>query len=884
MSGFRTARRGLTLLSLAGFLCLLLLVTWLLLWSAATLKIDRLLHDRWVRMSQREAPSDIVIAGIDPESLSTLGRWPWPRDIQALMFEQLKVLGAKAVVADLIYTEPSFVQEDDQKLIDSIAALPLSFLPVLTETHSGQIGTEKLPLPLLSRAATDLGHINLPIDGDGIVRRYHLKAGFPNPHWSALPLAAFEGIEPIAETVLADLPGRRVNQDLTDRQWTADHEVHIPFYGPRETFATVSVAEIINGQIDNALLKDKVVFVGMLSRGLNDVVPSAVSELGQSISGVEIHANIYAALRDGSLITAIDLRWNILFAAMLLPLMVLAYSRVRAEWVLLFALGGALLPILASFLLYHFGRLWYAPLSSSVPILISYLLWSWNRLDFINRFLEQETLNYSVGTTDTDFTGNALLVDFFENASKHLPIKGWKFDARGETFAGGMALPVRSDVEWTDQWKLTDGVYRKRYPTPGRLSIALVVNSPYVANEITHYVDSLARVQSRVEPTRLSGSIERLQSNALKLGEQMEWLRSFKKSSETILSGNSAGFLVWNAAGELVNSNERVHRWFPQLGSDSLLCEFIDFLDQGEHDDIDEDRLARLILNAERWQQTLSIGEQEFVVGFDTVGSQLSDRLVCASVIDVSDIRSAERARSEMLEYLSHDLRSPLISSLYLLEDLESSEVLQHTSDPSTEKVRLNIKRSLKMMDDLLHVAKADGLSADDFEEILLNDVLDNALDQIIPQARSRDITCVVEATDLELWMKGDAGLLERAIVNILGNAVKYSDVEGEIVVKLEVSEDNQLCTLTVADDGVGIDPNIIGDIFTRFKRDARVAAQFKGIGLGLTLVSRVVQQHAGTVEAFSTGKGTSIVVKLPITMVESHLGGKAASGGRSIH
>lgn len=880
MAGANAAPRGVTLLTFAGFLCLLLLVTWVLIWSSSTLKVDRLLHDSWVRLSQREPPSDIVIAGIDPDSLAVIGRWPWERNTQALIFERLAEMDVKAVVVDLIYTEPSPNQEYDQQLLESIEKLPQVFLPVLTEGQTLEASSEKLPLPMLTRAATDLGHINLPIDSDGIVRRFHLKAGTPLPHWSAMALAAFEAIDPAAPDILDPLPGRQLNQTdgiLTD--WRADYEVLIPFYGPRDTFNTVSVVDIINGKVPAETLKDKIVFVGMMSTGLNDVVPSPVSALNQSIPGVEVHANVYAALRDGSLVTAINKHWNLLFAALLMPLMMLVYSRARAQWVLLLAAGGALIPIFASLGMYWFAKLWYPPLAASVPIFISYLLWSWNRLYFINRFLERETVKFGSREIVSDDTSNELLVNFFEAACKHLPIKGWRFSAKGEEFNGGMTLPRREDIDTGNRWELVDGVYRKRYPTPGRLEISLVVNSPYVAKEITDYIDTLARVRARIEPAKLSGSIERLEINAFKLGDQMERLRGVANFSETIMAGISAGFMVWNAAGEQINTNKRIYRWFPTLPPRAQLRDFLNVVWEGSNEAVDDERMARLVLHGEPWQLTVNLAEQEYVVGFDSFGDNLKDRMICASVIDVSDIRSAERARSELVEYLSHDLRSPLISSLYLLEDVEPNNEDEEASRDAAERIQVNIKRSLKMMDDLLQVSKADTLSADTFEELLFNDVVDNALDQLVPQARSRGITLQLESNEheMEYWMDGDAGLLERAVINVVGNAIKYSQDGGLVSVSMNLPDESTIVELSVQDDGVGIDPNIIDDIFTRFKRDARVADQFKGIGLGLALVARVVEQHGGTVKAYSDGKGTRVSMKLPVKFAEAGLGEQAA-------
>jgi len=392
----------------------------------------------------------------------------------------------------------------------------------------------------------------------------------------------------------------------------------------------------------------------------------------------------------------------------------------------------------------------------------------------------------------------------------------------------------------------------------------VAIEDEKVASDVTGYIDALARVQSRTKPRVLSGSIERLQINTLKLSDQVAWLRNVSTLSDTILEGSPAGLIVWNAAGEMVRGNEMVFELIPSIESDVSLVDFVNKVTGKEAgDEGDRQRIGELILDSAAWQITYVDDERESVINFNTVGDSLSDRLVCATVIDVSQIRSAERARAEMVDYLSHDLRSPLISALYLLE----SDVDEVKSEVD-KRIEANINRSLLMMDDLLHVSRADSLSSDTFEELLFNAVVDNALDQLLPQARSRSINFEIETTDDDLWMHGDAASLERAVANIIGNAIKYSNEGGCVTISTERTDDQVL--LEVSDEGVGIDPAMMGDLFTRFKRDARIAKKFQGIGLGLALVARVVQQHSGEVNAVSPGTGTTIRMSLPLLSAEN--------------
>lgn len=851
-------RRIVTIMWLLGFYCLLLALVWLLGWTDATRKVDRLLHDSWVRSSQRAVPDDIVIAAIDPPSLEHFGRWPWPRDLQAQLFEQLARQGVRAVIADLIYTESAAAASSDDRLAAAIASLDISILPVLTEGIGGGVARDKLPVPILTRAVTDIGHIFLPIDDDGIVRRVPLKSGFKRPHWPALSLAALAKLEPEVDWLGEHLPGLRLPLPDADNLWVQDHEVLIPFYGPSGTFKRYSAASIIRGEIDDEALRDRIVLFGLTTAGLGDVVPTPVSALDQPVAGVEIHANMLAALRDGSLVTGISRYSNLLVAALLLPLMLLLYSRAPPQWDLSGALVGAAIPVLISWLFYDQLRLWYAPLSASVVILVSYLLWSRHRLDFVNRFLERESGKFELHLPQRDSRSNQLLVDFFESAIRHLPINAWRFDVQGDVFMGGTRLLPGSDIV-SEQWTEHHGVYTRRYPTSGLLKIDVAISDADNAVGIMHYIDTLARIQSRSEPSRLGGSIERLQANAQKLSEQMAWLRSVKVFSETVLESTPLGLLIWNPAGELVRGNSLAQRLLPSLAEKPLFVDFVRAIGRQPDEGADKAAFRALLMMGQDWQATTTEGDTELVINMSAVGKQLANRLICASIIDVSAIRTAERARAEMVDYLSHDLRSPLISALYLLDDAGT----EFSAEERAVRIEQNIQRSLVMMDDLLHVARADGLDEQKFSEVLFNAVVDNALDQLLPQARSRKIQVDIDTTEKDLWMNGDAASLERAVVNVIGNAIKYSQEGGRVCVCLSGVAGEAL--LQITDQGVGIDPAMMKDLFTRFRRDATTSDKFKGIGLGLALVSRVVKQHGGEVNAASTGSGTLMSIRLPV-------------------
>ena len=840
-------RRGITLPKLGLFYLLLLALCALLVWSESTLKVDRLLHDSWVRADQRQVPGDVFIAAIDNDSLDELGRWPWPRDVQAKLFERLAEYGVRGAVIDLLYPEPSDERADDQRLAAAIGSLQESVLPILTESGIGQVSIETLPTADITREVSNLGHVFLPIDDDGIVRRVYLKAGVERAHWPTLSLAMLErlGLQP------DPLPGKISNDASRTGRWVQDYEVYIPFYGRAAAFPRVSVADIIRGNVRNGLLRNKIVFVGLTTTGLGDVVPTPVSGLENALPGVEVHANIFSSLRDGSMVVALSPYTALLVAFLLVPVMLVVYSRAPPEWGLVCAAAGSIAPILLSFLLYSLADLWFSPLSASVPMLASYLFWSRHRLQYVNRFLEKEHRRAKDDLPARVVSDTAALARFFTSAARHLPIDAWRFSMGRESFCGGGALPALQPALVEDRWAIIDGVYTRRYPLSKGLQIEMKIADDAIGQQLADYVDSLARVRAHEQARLISGSIERLQTNVLTVSEQLEWLRNVKVFSDTMLAAAPSGFAVWNPAGEVIRANALTYELVEGYRENGDLMHFISCLQRNPESGEDAKHFSNLIIHRRPWQIAYRQGERELIVSFRAVGDVLLERLVCVSVVDVSDIRTAEKARAEMVDYLSHDLRSPLISALCVLES---------DADP---RIASNIRNSLAMMDDLLHVARADSLTESGFKPLLLNAVLDNTLDQLLPQALDQGIRFDISTDDEDLWVVGDASSLERAFTNIVGNAIKYSSPGTQV--KTRLTGEGQNAVLTVDDEGVGIDPKMLDQLFTRFKRDASTADEHKGIGLGLALVARVINLHGGHVKADNLPVGTRITLTIPL-------------------
>ena len=856
-------RNRISYVYLLGFYVLLILLAALLDRGNITANLDQLIHDRWVLLSQRDTPEDVVIVGIDPDSLQEFGRWPWPRVLQAQLFNRLSEQDAKAVAIDVLYVEPDGYRAFDNSLERGIAALPITVMPVLTETVGRNSNNPvKLPLPQLTAHADSLGHIVTPVDSDGIVRRMYLKSGYRQAHWPALSLSLLLQVDPEFDD--NGLPGNRIAPNPDPGSWQKDYEVMIPFYGQGGSFSTVSAKSLLVGDVEPGFFKDKIVFVGVTSTGI-DVLPTPVSATDRPMPGVEIHASLFASLRDGSIVSTADYRLQYVVIAALLLAVLLLFPKLSPAGGLFSAALFSLLPLLISFIAYRVFNYWYAPMTATIPLLASYVVWSWQRLEYVAQFLRTEVGKLGLGGASDPATRNEKLAQFFENSVRHLPLKHWHFSASGQEYKGGDPLPLpEPSVE--GQWERDGNLSYKRFATTGRLYICFANDDDKFAAEFGAYIDSLSQVQDRQLSNRLPGFIERLQSNAAELSYQVERLRRFKGLTESIFAASPAGLVIWGASGQVL----RVNRLGRDLLPGTLVARppLLDFIQAMGRDPNHRDRedVENLILRGKSWQISRTSGDTELVINFNAGGVELGERLITASIVDVSEIRRIERSRAEMIDFMSHDLRSPLVSSLYLLNDPDitgESGCDDQMRTTKIDKLEVNINKGLKMIDDLLTLSRADNLQSDSFTPVLFDEILGNALDRLAPFAQGRHIELDVRMGEDDMWVYGDGSLLERAIINIIDNAIKYSPDETTVTVDFKAEGDRIVGQ--VSDQGVGISKEMQANLFQRFKRDSAIAKQYRGTGLGLALVARVMTEHGGHVSATSEGVGTTIYVDLPL-------------------
>jgi CHASE2 domain-containing sensor protein len=381
--------KKLSLNDLVSTALILLSLTVLIHTTGLLSRIDNLIFDIGQKLQQSPAPEDVIIVAIDENSLSQLGRWPWPRTVHATLINRLHQDGATAIGLDIVFAEADKA-EADQILAESIEQAKNVVLPVLLESTrvNGQI-IETLPISSLASAAADLGRVHAVLDEDGIARSVYLHEGVGAPVWQHFSQAVIN----VAQHQTSKNQFQfQANQTQRNSVFTLarQQQRRINFLGPPGHFLSISYAQVLNGEFNKNLFKDKIVLVGATASGMNDLLSTPVSGLRQPMAGVEFHANVLESIRKHTLITPVSpvITMLVLLAAVLLPLLWL--PKLSALKGLLVTLLYFVLVIFLAATLPKLLALWLAPSAALLSILIAYPVWSWRKLEAAQKYLDHE--------------------------------------------------------------------------------------------------------------------------------------------------------------------------------------------------------------------------------------------------------------------------------------------------------------------------------------------------------------------------------------------------------------------------------------------------------------------------------------------------------------
>ncbi|GMU65038.1 MAG: hypothetical protein AMXMBFR36_13120 [Acidobacteriota bacterium] len=232
----------------------------------------------------------------------------------------------------------------------------------------------------------------------------------------------------------------------------------------------------------------------------------------------------------------------------------------------------------------------------------------------------------------------------------------------------------------------------------------------------------------------------------------------------------------------------------------------------------------------------------------------------------------ATRSKDEFLAKVSHELRNPLNGILGWTQILAAPEASEEELRRGVELIDTSARTLARLVDDLLDVARIlSGKLALSLAPVRLEPVIASACEEIRPAAEAKGVALDCRVSEPLPPVLGDATRLHQVLWNLLSNAVKFTSRGGRV--ELEAARRDSVVELAVRDDGEGIAPAFLPHVFEPFRQqEAGADRRHQGLGLGLSIVSQLVERHGGSVTAASDGpgQGACFTVRLPVAALDA--------------
>ena len=411
------------------------------------------------------------------------------------------------------------------------------------------------------------------------------------------------------------------------------------------------------------------------------------------------------------------------------------------------------------------------------------------------------------------------------------------------------------------------------------ITLLAAIVSLFVSRRISQPIERLKKVannlsqgdfQYRMPSSDIEeiGSLyEAIKSMAQELHRRINTIMQQSNQIEAILSSMVEGVIA-------VNSDERVI-WMNNSAASMLECDISKAQNRSVQEVIRNSEFQHFV------KKTLSsnlpveqdfnmfAGEERFVNVHGTLLRDAEENQIGALIVlnDITRLRRLENIRKEFVANVSHEIKTPITAIKGFVETLNDDKVKERQDTKRfLEIITKHAKRLEAIIEDLLSLSKiekdaeTEGIHLSDGR---IHDILKTAVQICEAKANAKEINMEVRC-DEELTAKINPPLLEQAVVNLIDNAIKYSDPSSTIWII--GSQDNQALMISVKDEGRGIDKQHLPRVFERFYRvDKARSRQMGGTGLGLAIVKHIAQAHGGHVSVESTpGKGSVLTIHLP--------------------
>lgn len=402
----------------------------------------------------------------------------------------------------------------------------------------------------------------------------------------------------------------------------------------------------------------------------------------------------------------------------------------------------------------------------------------------------------------------------------------------------------------------------------------------YLFRLVTHPLDELRRAADRVAqgdydvslPVPNNGEVRSL---AIALNSMSEELKAKlakitreKNERDAILSSMTEGVILVKGNGIIKRWNKAAEAMF-NFSADGNRLSFAAIVGSRELIKLTEDaKNAEGIFESEL---TLNMpdGERSFIAraGRLNLGEKRKPGVLLV-ITDITVIRKLEEFRRDFIADVTHEIKTPLTSIIAAVETLESVGDDKEAQSRFMKIITQQATRLNALVQDILSLSNLEHKrlsSSDEMPEISVEGAVREAVELCRPRAEAKNIRLNLEIAD-NVMIHADAQLLEQAVINLIDNAIKYSNENSEVKVTMKRNGVNQF-RIDVLDHGIGIAKEHQDRVFERFYRvDKARSRKLGGTGLGLAIVKHVALLHGGKPGVVSEpGKGSDFYIQLPL-------------------
>ncbi len=488
-------------------------------------------------------------------------------------------------------------------------------------------------------------------------------------------------------------------------------------------------------------------------------------------------------------------------------------------------------------------------------------LWNTDRVKFENKIFKSDNLIYVLAQNkEAEGSRNKLVNDEFYDfaVSKNLA------DGKYVLYFKYSRNEVMDTIESFNQLI----VYSMILAIAAAIIIGILLSRTIITN-IMHKAESITagefgqvlEVKSKDEIGKLTRTFNYMSK---RLKDMLTEISSEKNKVETILKYMTDGIIAFDIKGNVIHINPAAKEILWATDNASTFDEF------SQKYDLDiklEDVIYSKIFELAR-EKTIITDEKYIRVNYAPFTDEENKAEGVVMILqDITKQQKLDEMRKEFVANVSHELRTPLTSVKSYTETLLDGAM----EDPEICRDFLSVinteaDRMTRLVKDLLQLSKQDNKKMQyTMQELDLVELVKSCAERMKMSAQEKAQVIETFVIGQVPQIMGDKDRLDQLLINIIGNAIKYTPDEGKITVYIGIMYNQAY--IKVADTGIGIPEKDLGRIFERFYRvDKARSRQMGGTGLGLSIAKEIVDAHGGTISATSEiDKGTEITVKLPV-------------------